>query len=251
MQIAPLFEGSSGTKSKTIMYLRLTQIQLFEGLFNPKINFTPWEWKKFVENELDGVSYEGRMMRCLSRIPDIMARGRKTLKGNTKHQKLVDDVSDLYKELKVILAELHDRFEAVDELVNANGAPKTATLRQIHCHYQRTYGLALSICVIANCVHAAIDKENTQLIPDSLHFSKEIIAVADGAAIYRPLGASYVELCLVAAWIGAEDGLMRAEVEKSLADYQLDFANEESNKVPVGHLEQLSRQLRLLDPDFD
>jgi len=53
---------------------------LFEALVNPRIRLSPEEWKTLVESELDEGTPEGQMMRCLAKAPDIMQRGRASLR---------------------------------------------------------------------------------------------------------------------------------------------------------------------------
>lgn len=206
-----------------------------------------WEWKTLVENELDGVSHEGRMMRCLARYPSLMQRGRYISKGKQGYPELLEELSAHHRTLKAILEELHTRLTA-REGITANGITQSAVAMQIHSHYQRSYGLALVVCIISNCVLNAVDVEDTQLGAESIHFAKEILALAEDAAIYRPIGASYVRLCLVAAWVGTADCTIRKMVEKAMVEYQRDYTQGQT-MIQTGELERLSRQLRLLDPD--
>ncbi len=200
-----------------------------------------------MENELDGVSHEGQMMRCLARYPDLMQRGRYICKGKKGYPELLEELSAHHRTLKAILAELHRRLAATEGLI-ANGIAQSTVVVQTHSHYQRSYGLCLVICIISSCVLNAVDVEDTQLVSESIYFSKEILALAEGAAIYRPMGASYVGLCLVAAWVGTTDCSIRKMAENTMAEYQRDFAHGQA-KMPTGELERLSQQLRLLDPD--
>lgn len=208
---------------------------------------TSREWKTLVENELDGVSYEGRMMRCLARYPDLMQRGKYTCKGKPGYSELLEELSAHHRTLKAIVVELHTRLTATEGNI-ASGIAQSAVAVQAHSHYQRSYGLSLVICMISNCVLNAVDMEDTKLVSESIYFAKEILALAEGAAIYRPLGASYVRLCLVAAWVGTADYTIRKMAEKAMAEYQHDYT-QEGPLMLRGELERLSRQMRLLDPD--
>jgi len=230
-----------------IFFLRLIRFKLFEGLVNTKIRLSSWEWKTLMENEYDGVSHEGLMMRCLARYPDLMQRGRLICKGKKGYQKLFEELSAHHRTLKAILVALHGRLTAIEGII-ANGIEQSAVIVQTHFHYQRSYGLCLVVCIISSCVMNAVDVKDTQLISESTYYSKEILALAESAAIYRPMGASYVGLCLVAAWVGTKDCSIRKMVEKTMAKYQHDFAHGQV-MMPTAELERLSQQLRLLDLD--
>lgn len=47
-------------------------MQLFEGLYNERITLTREEWQGLIENELDGSTPEGQMMRYLAQMPYLM-----------------------------------------------------------------------------------------------------------------------------------------------------------------------------------
>lgn len=212
------------------------------------------EWKTLVENEFDGVSYEGQMMRCLARYPDLMRRGRYICKGKDGYPELLEELSANHRTLKGILADLQRRLvEAEGYFIDSGNLQSTAAAEQIHSHYQRSYGLCLAVCIISSCVLNAVvdDVEDTtpQRISESTYFSKEILALAEGASIYRPIGATYVRLCLVAAWVGTTDCSIRKMVETLMEEYQGDFPQHGQAMIPRGELERLSQQLRLLDPD--
>lgn len=79
-------------------------------------------------------------------------------------------------------------------------------------------------------------------------FCEEVVDLADKAGIYRPLGASYVLLCVMAAWCSCSDFEMRVRLEEILVDYQGDTVSKSSASVE-GELQSWFRRLRLLDVD--
>lgn len=119
-------------------------MKLFEALFNDRICLSRKEWSILVENELDGSTPEGRMMRCLACLPDLMQRGRIALRTRSSVQMLIAEARHQYHTLKAILSELHDRLNAVQEPSKDGGPQALARSMRLHAHYQRTYGLALS-----------------------------------------------------------------------------------------------------------
>ena len=132
--------------------------QLFQALLSDNIRLSSWEWEQIVENDLDGSSYEGRMMECLARVPDLMQRGRNALElGDSVHE-LRDEAKCVSQAMKLVLEDLRVRFmnQKADK-----ASPLVAA--RLHCHYQRTYALALAISIILNCVLGALDAQDVTL----------------------------------------------------------------------------------------
>ena len=221
-------------------------MELFEALFNDRIRFSRKEWSILVENELDGSTCEGRMMCCLARLPDLMQRGRIALRTKSNVQIIIAEGRHQYHILKAILSELHDRLNAVQEPSNDGGPQVASRSMRLHAHYQRTYGLALAICMFFNCILNALDPNDTVLEMESTHFCRDSLRLAYQASRYRPLGASFVMLCLVGAWCGSRDEATRATVESTLVDYGMDFPGAYTEKLMV-ELECTSQRLRLLE----
>lgn len=221
-------------------------MELFEALFNDRIRLSRKEWSILVENKLDGSTCEGRMMRCLARVPDLMQRGRIALRTKSSVQLLIAEARHLYHILKAILIELHDPLNAVQEPSNDGGPQAAARSMKLHAHYQRTYGLGLAICMFFNCILNALDLNDTVLEMESTHFCRDSLKLADQASRYRPLGASFVMLCLVGAWCGSRDEATRATVESTLVDYGMDYPGAYTGTLKV-ELEYTSQRLRLLE----
>jgi hypothetical protein len=216
---------------------------LFQGLLSNKIYLTPSEWKALVENPIDGVSLEGRMMRCLARVPDFMKRGKMVRNGEVDDLELLDEAKSNYQTVQTDLKELHDRL---DEAKVSNEPLNSAFT--LHAYYERIYGIGLAVGIILNCVLSAIDNENTALALESERFSEEIIALSEPAKRYRPLWSSYMIMCLMAAWIGTTDSSVRLLAERALEGYQCDFPQRHGPMMSMTmFLKQTHRQLYLLD----
>ncbi|KAE8444367.1 hypothetical protein EG329_000567 [Mollisiaceae sp. DMI_Dod_QoI] len=197
---------------------------LFEALINPKICFGPEEWSSLVANELDGTSYEGLMMHCLARAPDIMERGRTALREQLDLYILAAETRHHYSILKTTLAKLHDRLYAAPEFSGDDSRQSAVWVTRTHAYFQRSYGLGLAICLVFNCILKALDASSVDLDVDSMNFCEEVLSLADQAAKYRPLGASFVTLCLIAAWCASTNlARLQAEIKAILLDYRQDF----------------------------
>ena len=225
---------------------------LFEALVNPRIKFTTEEWKTLVENKLDENNRpEGLMLRCLGRAPSLMHRGKIALREQTGLQMLVSEARHEYQTLTTILSDLHDRYTATQETGSAGTVVHTPmsafTVAMISCHYQRSYGIGLTMCMIFNSILLALDTNNMDLNEDAKHFYKEALKLADDAAKYRPLCAGYLYLCLSAAWSCNENKDSRATLERLIAEYASDFGMS-SKEMIRRNLEEATRSLRLMDP---
>ena len=237
-------------EQKLLLSLRGTV--LFEALVNPRVQFTPPEWKLIVENKLDESDRpEGMMLRHLARAPDLMHRGRIALREQTGLQMLVFDARCLYQSLTTMLGGLRDRYcntQTSDSTSTAATTSRAAiTIAMINCHYQRTYGFGVLICMIFNCILKALDTDAVDLDVDAKYFCKETLKLANEAAKYRPLCASYIQLCLVAAWSCSDDKATKEALEKWLVDYSSDFTTSPEDTVET-RLKETCRTLRLLDP---
>jgi hypothetical protein len=68
------YDGQDDFECKILLSIRGSV--LVEALCNTRVCLTPKEWRILVENELDGTTCEGLMMRFLAKAPDIIQRGR-------------------------------------------------------------------------------------------------------------------------------------------------------------------------------
>lgn len=217
----------------------LTFAQLFHALLSDKVPISFTEWKQIVENDLDGASYEGRMMGCLARVPDLMQAGRDALQGGHAPVKLQKEAKCLHDATKLILRDLRYRF------LKQEADPASSVVAvMVHCHYQRTYALALVISIILNCILDALDPREVILEEEAAQCSKEILVLAETAAVYRPIAASYMSLCLIAALGCSKEEGMKSAVKRKLEDYLQDFSYTKV-VVSTAELDAIFRLLRL------
>jgi hypothetical protein len=87
------------------------------------------------------------------------------------------------------------------------------------------YGIQLAISMILNAILRALDPNRTTLREESTAIASEILSLAKRESQHRPLGASYIPLCLVAAWGATEDQSTRDMMGTMLAEYQTDFVD--------------------------
>ena len=197
-----------------------------------------------MENHFDGVTPEGKVMRCLARIPNLIQRKIAMVQDKTEDAQLLNDATSTYQELLEVLRETQERYTWVQTLMT-DASPQSTPPFKAHAFYQRTYGICLAICLIMNFILSAIDVGNAQLSTEGAMFSKEVLVLAEAAAAYRPLGATYVSICLYAAWAVTDDPCLRSSIIDTLAEYQKDFPWAPRHKASlIDKLDWLDRKLR-------
>ncbi|KAK2829884.1 hypothetical protein FQN49_007166 [Arthroderma sp. PD_2] len=237
------YDPNDEFESRLVLSLRGPVV--FEGLLNNKIQFTAEEWKSLVENHLDGVTAEGKMMRCIARVPGFLSRARKVRRDGGTDPTLLDDAMASYQASK-------DAAEQLRVLYKNAQLPKEGEFSfrdpiiMAHSFYQRSFGLGLTIAIILNCVVNAINPGIPDIAAESDSFFEEIMEIAGSATIYRPLGAGFVPLCLLMAWVGTGDRAKRKVLEAALKEYESDYVPGQA-VILTPKIEAVSRQLRLLD----
>jgi hypothetical protein len=216
---------------------------LFEAIVNPKIAFTPKEWTNLIEGPMMKASPGNGIVDCMVHAPDLIQRGTIARLEQSDLTPLILETSHQYQLLKIGLAEHYDRYETVRYLPRYS---ITALATKIHCHYQRVYGLWLTVILAFNCIYKALDPNNVELELDSIRFCEEVLDLGDKAMIYRPLGSSWVMISLMAAWCSSSNETTKARLEMCLRDYLTDAIGL-SNNVLAKELENLLRRLSLSD----
>lgn len=186
------------------------------------------------------------MMQCLARVPDIVGRGRQGFKDGQIEElsDLQTEARDLYDSLQTAVEKLRDHYKVATK--QQSPFPKSPFSEisdqvfsmRLYAHWQRTYGLALTITMFFNCFLRSLTFLSHQA--DTLEFEAvdlvaETIAVAEDAVIFRPLGSSYIVLCLVAAWSCAANPEVKMLIAELLEDYLSDYPRrQEHTELDLG-----------------
>lgn len=205
---------------------RLMQLQLFEGLFNDRINLTPEEWTQLVTNDLDVNTPDGEMLRSLPLAPTLLQRARTVHQKHTDPTQIRDEIWSIYQNCKE--TRRHIKARSVESDIFAvptnkmSPSERALVARLIYSHNQRTYGHGLSITLFYNCVLNALGGTDPITTFDSQYLSEEGIALAERSNIYRPIEIGYLSICLTAAWAAATDQGLRDRIIR-LVEYSDDF----------------------------
>jgi hypothetical protein len=89
--------------------------------------------------------------------------------------------------------------------------------------YQTGYGMLLSLAMFLNSIVSVFRPHDISLPEESATMRSEIMTLAWQVMDRRPLGAGYIPVCLIAAWIGSNDLMERAEIEVMILRYRSGF----------------------------
>lgn len=186
-------------------------------------------------------------MGYVSQVASIIQHG--SLRGKKYYDtRPVDELKASYHALKDSLGKFPEYLAAADPLQHDKKDSELTPDIQVFCILQRKYSFGLIVATIMGCVLSAFNTDDTEISSDMEYFSLELITLAESAKRFRPLGSSYMRLCLGAAWIGTSDHLARSMAEKLLVEYMEDFETGYSLEKMIPEFERMSRHLRLIDP---
>ncbi|KAF2096262.1 hypothetical protein NA57DRAFT_67772 [Rhizodiscina lignyota] len=205
------FEGS--------MLFTLCLPALIESTYNPKVQLGPWIEKLLVKtygpptpDPRDEFSPHKLAVHSIADMPRF-------IRDPELHYV---DMQYTYQLIQAEYPKLQQRVAKLEDEVSSTKTPTLPFMKLQHAH-QATYGIIMTAALILNGMLRAFEPYNYALVEDSILFTNEVLALAEKAARYRPLGAGYIPLCLMAAWATLDDTSKRAEVEMMLAVYQTDF----------------------------
>jgi len=183
-------------------------------------------------------------MRCVAHLRDFLHRRRNR---NDRRSHVVPNEVDLlkqYQTMKTIVTGQRERLKVFE--TNRSTSSEVPLDTRIHSAYQSVYGIGLVVAIAYNCVLSALYPENIELTLDSTSFVADVLLIGKSVCRYKPLGSTYIALCLGAAWVGTNDPITKAEVEKTWEDCGGDFPPGQQ-KPPIRELKWTERQLRFLD----
>jgi hypothetical protein len=192
---------------------------------NPNVRLDPWLWRQPTifgpkprpgSENLKGI--QSLNMPNLSKFPDFIRDPEShVFEMQSSYARMLVECAQMKKLLAMFPKPVSPCFSHVIGLQYPT--------QQLHSRYQVVYGMLLTLAMMLNTILRAFDPDDVILIQESVTLPVDIITLARYAVPYRPLGASYIPLCLVAAWAATDNPLERVEVEVMLAEYQTDFAS--------------------------
>ncbi|KAF5689440.1 hypothetical protein FCIRC_1376 [Fusarium circinatum] len=192
---------------------------LFEALVDPQIDLEQYAKRlslQPLQNTYDGNqdSYvRSSQVKKVLRIPRLL------------HEPLqyVEEIKTTYTELRDGYAIIQHRLEGVKQ----QKFPSERLQRQQKLIYrlQVAEAILLTAALAVNRILRALYPNDSVLLLEASILTNELITLAKGVCQYRPLGASYIPPCLVAAWaMTSALEPQKNEIEALLTEYQHDYA---------------------------
>ncbi|EXJ85850.1 hypothetical protein A1O1_06219 [Capronia coronata CBS 617.96] len=222
---------------ETNLLLSLRGVVLFESLFNDRIAFSDQEWIEMFQTSNDTLSLEGRLVQCLTRAPNLMRRAKAMLAmPDGCGRSLVDlqhEAGRLRDDLEPHLSGLRERWHAVAvaELDTMFNSQQSIWVALRDCHYLRSYSLGLAIAIVVNEIQLALSDDPSHILAESEQFATELVCLGQIGCRYRPLGASSLGMCLVAAELGASDPDTKLAARQLRLDYHSDFRGKDAHDL--------------------
>lgn len=90
------------------------------------------------------------------------------------------------------------------------------------CHMHAAYGLGLGLSLMFNGVLRAYHPNDPSLLADVMVFINSSFLLAEHGLRFRPLGSSWMSICLIPAWSVAPDLAQRAIIDQYIVQYEVD-----------------------------
>ena len=183
--------------------------QVVEALLDDKVNLSRQQWKELVEDQIDKTSPEGELMRILSRVPDLIRRGRAALslvpRDHSALSEYQSECGELRNRLNPILASMRSRLDQSSLSLQSDRFGPASRKAFVHPIIARSYALALMGGCFLNRIASSLGEAMQSLVEESLQYSREIIGLAHLARKYRPMGSQYMLACLPASYVATTD----------------------------------------------
>jgi hypothetical protein len=202
-------------------------IKLIESLQNPKIRLSPSLWKFAKASEMYGPPSSVNRDEDDGPIESLEIWNLVKIPSMIKNPRLHSlEIIFAYERIRVETPMLGRRVAKMSEQtihdVNQHRSVPLHVIK-LHAALREGYGSLLTLAMPFNAMLRALNPCDILLAKESEIFLEEIITLAEYESQNRPIGASYIPLCLVAAWAAVNDALMLAKIEKIIDEYQSDF----------------------------
>ncbi|KAH6603563.1 hypothetical protein Trco_008338 [Trichoderma cornu-damae] len=191
---------------------------VLEAIFNPRIRLSPWfsQFKSRAFGPPAPITHNARNvmsleLRNLAHIPDL-------IREPVKH---MDDISVSYQRMRVEIPLLKRALGHADAVASETRSDATTKFRIQH---QVSFGLLLGCALIFNGYLRAFGADDGHMVREANTMADDAVRLAHDAVQYRPLGASFIPLCLIPGWAATDDVEIQQRVIRALEIYQYDFS---------------------------
>lgn len=134
----------------------------------------------------------------------------------------IAEINEAYTTLREDGQRIHS---FLDRWILADPACLSSSVVGQRSRYQAGYTVVTALGLLLNALLRTLDLSEPTLAKDSAFFCEQLIAEAELAYNYRPLGAAYIVPCLVVALAVSDDPLQLIRIESILEDYETDFGD--------------------------
>ena len=173
------------------------------------------DWDDLFTHEFSDPGPVNRIIRFIADVPGFQERGRNVKFHGTKDDSLMLELYDRLVALRFILEKWTTALKDFEKTEYEPGL--------LHLSYQRMYGLTLMPVLIYNCMLQGLNSDSWDLKSEAARLIQETVELAQQSHIYRPLGASYVCICLILAFAASTNEEERQQTGDLLRDYCCDF----------------------------
>lgn len=205
--------------------------QILESIHNPRIQLNAWFWKildqygppttstceEFTEpGRVPRMGFQSMKFRNIAKIAEFVHFPAANL----------HEIEMLYRHMQCDqggMRKVLDDFKmAADPTDFASPGPKAQSHKMVR-DFSTAYGILLTLMLILNGILQAFNPEDATLIAEAVILGEDTLSLGQELQKYRPLGASYIPLCLAIAWAAVNDPIQRAKMKIMMEDYQSDF----------------------------
>ncbi|KAF5665623.1 fungal transcriptional regulatory n-terminal [Fusarium denticulatum] len=211
-------KGWSGTFELKLLETSLVAL-FFDALVDPRIDLEQHASRLSLQsrkNEYDGSEDPQALcsqVQRLLRIPRFM------------HEPLC-----YMEEIKIAYQELQDDHARILHHLESVRIQKSSS-EDLHCRQklihkvQVTQAIILTTALALNSILRAAYPDDSVLLLEASTLANKLITVVNAVSQYRPLGASFVPPCMIAAWATMSSlEAQRNEIRVLLTEYQHDYA---------------------------
>lgn len=241
---------------ETTLFAIVRDSVAFRAISDSGIRFSDKEWKAF-ENSFQGDYPTTRLMRCAVQVGQMMAHARTVGIGSYEERVVYVWATELQHKLDLITLDL--QYEVYNKIVSGSDPSAAA---KVHAQNQRNYNQALAISAQLICMRQAFSPANDDLEGEVDMLCSRMLQLAEDARIYRPLGANWIVIALMAVWCATNGTPLQATIEKVLDGWQEGTIGNRPAAMPREVLQDLYKRLtlgrgrsfpktRTADPDSD
>ncbi|KAF7558065.1 hypothetical protein G7046_g5878 [Stylonectria norvegica] len=191
---------------------------IVESFANPNIQLKPWleelldkyKPKPTDKEQPPDPGIINLRLRNLAKVPEF-ARNPELhlLEIRNAYQRLETDTAIIYQVMISARARFIPSLPVVEQRMSRA--------------YETAYGLLLTLTMVMGGLLLGFDPYNMALTDNLNDCTRKILILAEETAPYRPLGASYIPMCLAAACSACPDTDLIRQSKEKLLDYQGDF----------------------------